>query len=248
VEIVTLAERPDLRPALDAPELDPGPAFISHGATAARWWRKFESAFSDFEIALLDGERVAAKGRAIPLQWPQGAPLPDEGWDFALERGMNDHQAGREPTIASALWIVVAADRQGEGLSARMIAGLRDVAARHGLRELVAPVRPPHKARYPFIPMAEYVEWADAEGAPFDPWLRTHWRQGGAVVGICERSMTITGTVADWEEWSGLAMPASGSYVVDEALVPVEVDREADTATYVEPNVWVRHEVGASPS
>ena len=55
--------------------------------------------------------------------------------------------------------------------------------------------------------------------------------------------MVISGSVAEWEAWSGLAFPASGEYVVPGALVPVEVDREHDVATYVEPNVWMRHPV-----
>jgi hypothetical protein len=53
--------------------------------------------------------------------------------------------------------------------------------------------------------------------------------------------MQIPGTVAEWAQWAGMAFPESGSYVVPGALVPVEVDREADRVVYVEPNVWMRH-------
>jgi hypothetical protein len=53
--------------------------------------------------------------------------------------------------------------------------------------------------------------------------------------------MTIAGTVADWEAWTGMAFPESGDYVVPGALTLVSVDREADRGTYVEPNVWMHH-------
>ena len=53
--------------------------------------------------------------------------------------------------------------------------------------------------------------------------------------------MRIAGTVAQWEEWTELAFPESGSYVVPGALVPVEIDREQDEGLYVEPNVWMVH-------
>jgi hypothetical protein len=53
--------------------------------------------------------------------------------------------------------------------------------------------------------------------------------------------MRVPGTVAQWEEWSGMAFPESGTYVVPDALVPVEIDREADLGVYVEPNVWMHH-------
>ena len=53
--------------------------------------------------------------------------------------------------------------------------------------------------------------------------------------------MTVRGTVAEWEAWTGLFMPQSGSYVVTGALVPVEIDRERDMGLYVEPNCWMVH-------
>jgi hypothetical protein len=49
-----------------------------------------------------------------------------------------------------------------------------------------------------------------------------------------EHAMEITGSVADWEDWIGMALPESGDYVVPEALTPITVDREADTLRYVE--------------
>ena len=52
---------------------------------------------------------------------------------------------------------------------------------------------------------------------------------------------TFRGTVAQWEAWSGLALPGDGAYVVPEALAPLHVDHAADLGTLVEPAVWVRH-------
>ena len=68
-----------------------------------------------------------------------------------------------------------------------------------------------------------------------------HVRAGGAIAGVCRRAMTIPGTVAEWEEWTGMRFPESGRYVVAEALEPIEIDLEADRGVYVEPGVWVRH-------
>jgi hypothetical protein len=57
------------------------------------------------------------------------------------------------------------------------------------------------------------------------------------------RSIIITGTVADWQQWTGLPMPGTGHYVVPRALAPIDVDHERDLVSYTEPNVWVRHEI-----
>jgi hypothetical protein len=53
--------------------------------------------------------------------------------------------------------------------------------------------------------------------------------------------MRITGTVLDWETWTGLALPESGDYVFPHGLAPVSVDRESDLGAYWEPNVWMIH-------
>ena len=38
-----------------------------------------------------------------------------------------------------------------------------------------------------------------------------------------------------------MRFPESGMYIVPGALVPVEIDHDANQGTYVEPNVWMRH-------
>lgn len=53
----------------------------------------------------------------------------------------------------------------------------------------------------------------------------------------------ITGTVAQWEEWTGMSFPESGEYVVPGALQPITINREQDVGTYSDPNIWIRHSV-----
>jgi hypothetical protein len=107
--------------------------------------------------------------------------------------------------------------------------------------ELVAPVRPSLKQRYPLTPIERYIEWRRDDGLLFDPWLRSHERLGAEIVGIAQDSLVSEGSVTDFEEWCGLQFPESGEYVVEGALVPVEIDREHDRGVYREPNVWMRH-------
>jgi hypothetical protein len=44
--------------------------------------------------------------------------------------------------------------------------------------------------------------------------------------------------------WAGMAFPESGSYVIPEALVPLEIDTEVDRGIYIEPNTWVLQALG----
>jgi hypothetical protein len=53
--------------------------------------------------------------------------------------------------------------------------------------------------------------------------------------------MTVTGTLAQWREWTGLAFDAPGEVLVPGALLPLHCEPGHDFAVYVEPNVWVHH-------
>jgi hypothetical protein len=55
------------------------------------------------------------------------------------------------------------------------------------------------------------------DGAPLDPWLRTHWRLGGQIIATAPQSQTMTGTVQEWEAWTGMVLPATGEYVIPPA-------------------------------
>ncbi|MGW4889817.1 hypothetical protein [Streptomyces murinus] len=51
----------------------------------------------------------------------------------------------------------------------------------------------------------------------------------------------MTGTVCEWERWTGMVFPESGEYVVPRGLSLLRVDKDSGQGVYVEPNVWMRH-------
>jgi hypothetical protein len=53
--------------------------------------------------------------------------------------------------------------------------------------------------------------------------------------------MRITGSVAEWTEWTGTEFPADGDDVFPGGLAPLEV--RDGTGRYREPNVWMLHPV-----
>ena len=72
--------------------------------------------------------------------------------------------------------------------------------------------------------------------------MHTHWRLGARVVAMAPRSQTMTGTVAQWEHWTGMPFPDSGDYVILDGLSTLRIDRDNDQGTYGEPNVWMQHQ------
>ena len=125
--------------------------------------------------------------------------------------------------------IAIPQDLQGRGLSPVAVEAMRKLARRHGLTALIAPVRPNWKERYPLIPIGRYATWTRADGFLFDPWMRVHERAGVTILKPEPRSLRITGTVAEWEEWTEMAFPYSGEYWFPHGLATVEIDCEADS-------------------
>ena len=232
-----VAERPDLREARRHVLHDAGwPEYMYHDPVAGRYWSSLYDDFPELQFFQLDGRHLIGQGNAIPVRPP--AVLPDDGWDWAIGDG---GRSTGEPTAVSALQIQVHVRRRGEGLSRVMLEHMREIVASAGFDELVAPVRPTLKASYPLTPIERFIEWRREDGLLLDPWLRVHERAGAELVRVAPESMQIPGTVSEWEGWTGLAFPDTGSYVLPEALTPVEIDRERDRGLYVEPNVWMRH-------
>ena len=238
--VVGYSERPDLVERLGEVE-DVWPEFLYHtDATFNALWGRVRREFPDFQLVLYDdaADRVAGRGQTIPFRWDGSFEDLPNGVDGVVRRVFD---SGGEPTTLSALVAVVDPRYQGRGLSSLIIEGMRGVVAEHGLDAFVAPVRPTLKARYPLTAMERYLGWRRADGQLFDPWLRVHERLGAEILGVCPGSLLVEGTVSEWGEWTGMAFPDSGSYVVDGALVPVEIDRERNLGSYREPNVWMRH-------
>jgi GNAT superfamily N-acetyltransferase len=248
-QVVSLAERPELlQPALELHALG-WPEFMQHDPAAAEYEARLAGELAGFQVLLLDEkDELAAAGASITFAWdgtPEGLPA---GWDAVVAQGLRDRDEGRRPTALAGLSVTVAPERLGRGLSPLMLQALRTAATGAGLEALVVPVRPTAKSAYPLTPMERYVRWTRPDGAPFDYWLRTHWRLGATMLAVCPASMVVQADVGAWEAWTGMRFPETGRYVVPEALVPVEIDRERDVGRYVEPNVWVRHPLGeASP-
>ncbi|HLZ60010.1 MAG TPA: hypothetical protein VKR06_23935 [Ktedonosporobacter sp.] len=240
--VVTLAQQPELEAEVPRLHSESWPEFILHDPIAMRYWGSLFSTFADFQYILCDEGGVAlAAGHTIPLAWDGTIPGLPSGWDAALEQGFHDAERGHPPTALCGLSIVIAPGIQGQGLSELMARAMKDIAALHELGDLLIPLRPSLKSRYPLVSMEEYLQWQRKDGAPFDPWLRIHMRLGAEIVCIAPLSMVITETVSTWENWTDMRFPISGAYPVPGALNPVMIDRERDLGRYEEPNVWIRY-------
>ena len=244
LKLISPATHPDYR-KLVAPLAEAcWPEFMLHDPIADQYWGKLFEYFSDYQFGLLDegSSRAASMGQSVPLCWNgELDSLPERGWDWALQQAVEDFDAGREPNIQCAIQIAIDPAYRGRGLSAPLVDAMRAIGKSKGFKNLIAPVRPSQKAEYPLSNIDHYVTWTDANGLPFDAWLRVHARLGAKLIKVCHESMLISGTLDEWHAWTGLTFPESGAYYVPGALNPVDVDVKANRAVYTEPNVWMVH-------
>jgi len=234
----TYDERPELRSHCGFLR-EAWPPFMLESPVSGDRWHLLYEAFGGFQFWLVDeaSDEILAEGNSLPVRLDL-ADLPDRGWEYVIEHATD---SAEEPTLVSAIQVLIDRKRHGGGLSAVMLGEMRRIAKAAGFGDLVAPVRPTLKSLYPLTPMEAYVRWTTPDGLPFDPWLRVHARAGASIEKICPESMIIPGTVADWEEWTGMRFPESGTYVVSGALEPIAIDLAADRGVYVEPNIWMHH-------
>ena len=240
-EVVRCADRPDLEDETRAALRTVWPEYIFHDEISGRYRERVEKYFPRYDLLLLDDGRVVGGGWGVPFRWDGTVPDLPAGYDGGLVRSVDGHEHGDQPDTLSIMAAAVATDQQGRGLAGKVLTALRDVAAEAGLDAVICPVRPTLKIRYPLTSMADFAIWHRDDGLHLDPWIRTHQRLGATILAPALDSMVITGTVAEWESWTGMAFPQTGTYVVPETLDVVTIDRDADLGTYREPNLWMRH-------
>jgi hypothetical protein len=245
-ELAVTVERTDAREWSDEQMgdlfSDGFPAFITADKTAKQYIGRVREWFPEWNLILVDDQQdPVATGWGIPVRW-DGAPadLP-AGYTDATIRAVENREQGTAPDTLVICGAVVARRLTGRGLAGTILAALRDTAVAAGLTRVIAPVRPTLKQQYPLTPVETFMTWTRPDGTALDPWIRTHQRMGATILAAAPESQTMTGTVGEWEEWSGIALPSSGDYVIPKGLSVLHVDHAADLGTYVEPNIWMRH-------
>jgi GNAT superfamily N-acetyltransferase len=244
--VIRHAERPELWKDTETITREVWPEYNLHGEVLDRYWDRLFQDFADYQFVLYDDENdeVIAEGHTLPCVWDGTAPGLGDGIDAMMAAAFEAHDAGRAPTTLCALAAEIRPRFQGGGLADRMLDVMAGLAREAGFAHLIAPVRPSLKHRYPITPIDRYVSWTRQDGEPFDPWIRVHVRRGATIATPIPHSLHITGTVADWEGWTGMRFPGDGAYTFPDGLAPVEIDHARDIGSYYEPNVWIVHPLG----
>jgi GNAT superfamily N-acetyltransferase len=249
-QVVRYSERPELWDAISDLSAEVWPEYNQHGETLNYYWDQLYDVFPDWQFVLYHrGDNVVlAEGHTIPVAWDGTDADLGPGIDATIEAGFRLRAAGGLATAVSALAAEIPPRHQGRRLASVMLRAMAGLARDAGLAHLIAPVRPNLKERYPTIPIERYAHWTRPDGSSFDPWIRMHTRLGARIGPAIPHSLHITGTVGQWESWTGMQFPETGDYVFPAGLATVHIDTDRDVGEYWEPNIWIIHEVsGRTP-
>lgn len=237
-QVTTLNDRPDLSEDLMALNRQSWPDFIIYGDRYS--WRRFYSELGDFILLLTDrnGLLVGA-GFTVPVFWSGELEDVLSSIEIIVETGLESK--GKPVNTLIPVAAIVDKRFRGENISAEILKQMKLKAIEHGLSNLIVPVRPTWKTRYPMQSIESYATWKNKDGLLYDPWLRTHQRLGATIMKCVDSTLKIEGRIQDWEKWTGMIFPESGEYIVKHALRPVQIDVESDLGVYHEPNVWMQH-------
>lgn len=240
----------ELIPAGDAPQHDAEaevrfaedwPEFIFHDDEVAKYRDRRVEYFPQWEFYFVSDSRLIAGCWGVPLAWDGTVEDLPGGFTDALARSVTSYEENVVPNTFVLMAAAVRSDEQGQGHAGRVITAVRDHAVANGLPQVIAPVRPTLKSSYPLTPIETFMTWTREDGLPLDPWIRTHVRLGATLLAPAPASQTMTGSVADWESWTKMPFPTTGTYTIPAGLTTLQINREANTGLYTEPNIWLRH-------
>ena len=84
------------------------PEFMLHDQVSNSNWRKLFDIFSEFQFSLESNGEIIGIANCIPYFWDKSLEeLPERGWDWVFEKGVNDRLEGIESNILNGLQIAV---------------------------------------------------------------------------------------------------------------------------------------------
>jgi len=219
------------------------PYIISQSDIILRYWNRLEDYYPQFQFYLLasDGELIGFMN-TIPFHFSRPVDeLPDQGWDWMLRQGIKDYENHQQTNYLGGLQVIVRKKFQGQGFSKQLLTYAKHVMKSSNLENLIIPIRPTKKHEFPWMSMDDYLNYKE-EDALYDPWIKTHLKNGAKVIKICQKSMSITGDVSFWEKILNQKLVRSGEYLLAGALSPITINLESDSGAYIEANIWIRYD------
>lgn len=216
------------------------PRVIGESHIIKQFWKKLEIYFPEFQLYLFSeqGDLIGFINM-IPFHFNKPfVDLPDSGWDWMLTKGVLDFENNITPNYLGGLQVIIRKQYLGKGFSSKILKHAKHIQKESKLYNIVIPIRPTKKHEFPNMSMESYMN-LKKDNKVYDPWIRTHIKNGARIIQVCNQSMTIRGDVKFWETLMNKKITQSGKYLLSGALQEISIDLENNTGAYIEPNIWI---------
>ena len=241
VYIYNLKQLPAMIENVQAINHQAWPAYFQYNEANNLYWPQLFAYFLDFQIVLIDeANQVIGAGHTIPIKWSGTENDIPYGWDGGIKQGiMTDRHEADTLLVLSG---IISDSEQGKGYSKTILQSFQFLAAAHGLKRILVPVRPTKKYLYPLMEIKEYCAMTQEDGKLFDPWLSVHVSMGGRILKYESQSQKVVAPINKWSEWMDKKiLEAQGLY--NKCLSPIIFDHQNNIGIYFDPCVWVEHSI-----
>lgn len=217
------------------------PGFYQNSYYIQRYWNRLEQYFPQYQLFLIDEKTDEFVGQMSTIPIFLDRPyenLPDEGWDWLIEKGVEDFEQHQQANCLGGLQIVIDPKYRSHGLSSILLNRAKSLLDQYQFTHFILPIRPLKKHEYPDMDMYEYMK-LKVDKKLYDPWIRIHLKHGAKIIKVCPKSMTIEGSIDFWKKWIRQPILSSQAYPVSGALTPVQIHLSMDLGIYQEPNIWI---------
>jgi len=218
------------------------PSIIGESPIIKKYWKALENCFPQYQFLLISSNHeLIGFMNTVPFHFNHDLnQLPERGWDWMLKKGITDFEDKIAPNYLGGLQVIVRSKFKNQGYSKVILSYAKRFLTTSSFTNLVIPIRPTNKHKFPTMPMREYLDLKN-ENEVYDPWIRTHLKGGAEVIKVCERSMIMDGNIEFWKTILKKKSLKSGQYTLSGALNLISIDVENDIGVYVEPNIWIKY-------
>jgi len=218
------------------------PPIIGESQVIKKYWSKLETYYPENQFLLISNkDELIGFINTVPFHFDKELDhLPERGWDWMLSKGIADFENKIEANYLGGLQVIVRKEFQSQGFSRKILNYAKNFIANSNFKNLIIPIRPTQKHKFPELPMSEYLNLKSGNEV-FDPWIRTHLKGGAQIIKICEKSMMMAGDIEFWERILEKKIYKTGKYILRGALSLITIDLEKDKGEYIEPNIWIKY-------
>lgn len=218
------------------------PTIIQQSKVIENNWSDLERFFPSYQIFAIDkADNLIGLMNMVPIHWDQPlADLPDEGWDWLLKTGIQNHKESIKPNTIGGLQVIIPHRHRSKGYSKLLIQQAKTFLDNTTYKHLIIPIRPTLKHNYPHVGMDTYINMKEGNKI-LDPWIRTHIRCGAQVVKVCTKSMHVTGDISFWQQLTKSTIKTSGKILIEGALNPIQINLPKNQGVYWEENIWIHY-------